>query len=835
MAKTPNFDNPYAANVIGLWDFLKGSETEDTGLDDGFAQDGVLNGPGAFANGRYVTESRKTHFDVEGNDAPFQIDAGTMVTAFSHSGKFGKDSYATVVSRGEAADADKEGYFEIRITENGALEVFHKDGAPQETLSTSNGFAGKNDDIRVTYSWDASVGTVALFENLTTSETVEVAGTTLGLTFDLTDNDDESIVIGAAESDDGKYSNFFGGKIDYVALLDAPVLLVEPDGIVDGSEAADEIDINYLGDPEGDRIDNGDAILPGEGPQDDIVDALGGDDDIASGLGDDTVYAGLGNDIVDGGTGDDVIFGDSTRDGTTPDSVRGVLKWSEVPGFGDEASTGGFTQTVAGVDVTLSVENVVQNPRVEFETNRGNVDGIDTGGLGPVDDRSALSIETNSDGDSATAVLGFSAPVADLSFRINDVDFASAVQVQAFDAEGNLVSVDLVGGSDLTLSDEDSQTGNDTATSDGGGQAASGSDYSVLVSIAGPIARFEITHINDGGGSSDIQLTDLYFDVVPGMNDVLDGGAGDDTIFGEAGLDTIIGGAGDDLIDGGAGADDLSGGADRDTFVNVTAGDRIDGSESFTNDPGDDFDTLDLRGSATNENPGGSLSVAFDPVNGENGVVTYFDDQGQETGTVEFFNIENVIPCFTPGTLIATATGERAVETLQAGDRIITRDNGIQKIRWIGKRKLQAAEMPKHMRPVRIRKGALGHGLPERDMTVSPNHRVLITDEKAALYFEESEVLVAAKHLTGRDGIDVQNVEDVIYIHFMFEQHEVVLSNGSWTESFQPGDLSLNGIGAEQRAEIYELFPELETNDGRGAYQSARRSLKKHEARLLMQ
>ena len=73
----------------------------------------------------------------------------------------------------------------------------------------------------------------------------------------------------------------------------------------------------------------------------------------------------------------------------------------------------------------------------------------------------------------------------------------------------------------------------------------------------------------------------------------------------------------------------------------------------------------------------------------------------------------------------------------------------------------------------------------------------------------------------------------VTYVHIMFEQHEVILSDGSWTESFQPGDQSLAGIGAAQRNEILELFPELGTREGIDGYISARRSLKKHEAQLL--
>ena len=281
------------------------------------------------------------------------------------------------------------------------------------------------------------------------------------------------------------------------------------------------------------------------------------------------------------------------------------------------------------------------------------------------------------------------------------------------------------------------------------------------------------------------------------------------------------------MIDGGIGNDDLSGDGGRDTFINVNAGDVVDGGEA-----GDDFDTLDLSGSA---GPGQDINIVYDPLNSENGTVEYKDDTGAVVDTLTFTNIENVIPCFTPGTLIATAKGERRVEELVAGDRIITRDNGIQAIRWAGAREMTGAEfeVSAHLKPILIQQGALGGGLPARDMMVSPQHRVLIANEKTSLYFEESEVLVAAKFLTALDGIDVVDVSATTYIHIMFDQHEVVLSDGAWTESFQPGDQTLAGVGDASRDEILEIFPELATRIGIDEYTSARRALKKHEAILL--
>ncbi|TFL18182.1 Hint domain-containing protein [Jannaschia formosa] len=325
-------------------------------------------------------------------------------------------------------------------------------------------------------------------------------------------------------------------------------------------------------------------------------------------------------------------------------------------------------------------------------------------------------------------------------------------------------------------------------------------------------------------------------------NDTLSGDRGNDMVFGEDGDDCVLGGEGDDTLTGdaghdtlkgGEGADKMDGGADSDLIRGATSGDTIFGGEE-----GEDCDTLDLSGVTFTK-------IDYTSDDKESGVIT-FDDHT----TAEFHGIEKIVtkgddcddcddkkapPCFTPGTLIATPRGEVPVEALEVGDRVITRDNGLQEIRWIGRRDLTAAEMlaTEAFRPVMIRRGALGHGLPERDMIVSPQHRVLIVGDDALLYFEEREVLVAAKHLVGRPGIERLAARDLSYIHIMFDAHQVILSDGAWTESFQPGDSSLAGLHDAQRAELLSLFPELQDEDGLDGYVAARRSLKRREAELL--
>lgn len=309
-------------------------------------------------------------------------------------------------------------------------------------------------------------------------------------------------------------------------------------------------------------------------------------------------------------------------------------------------------------------------------------------------------------------------------------------------------------------------------------------------------------------------------------NDVIDGGEGDDLIFAEGGDDRVQGGTGADTIEGGAGEDNISGGAGADIinagddadFIIAGAGDVIDGGEG-----GDDDDTLFLGDFGA--------TIAFDPGNAENGTVTFSNGT-----TATFTNIENIIPCFTPGSMVATADGHVLVENLQVGDLVETRYNGPQEVRWIGKKFVNVGTLDRssHLQPILIRKDSIGPSVPDRDMRVSPQHRMLIENSATQLWLGEDEVLVKAKDLTHKSGIDqVKEEEGVTYIHVMFDQHEIILVDNAWTESFQPGDMIASDAADEVFEELLELFPELAHSKGRESYISARLSAKRHEAFLI--
>ena len=118
-------------------------------------------------------------------------------------------------------------------------------------------------------------------------------------------------------------------------------------------------------------------------------------------------------------------------------------------------------------------------------------------------------------------------------------------------------------------------------------------------------------------------------------------------------------------------------------------------------------------------------------------------------------------------------------------------------------------------------------------MMLSPQHRVLMSSAKTQLYFGEDEVFVAAVNLLCMPGVRQSSAEDVVYVHIMFDRHEVICGDGAWSESFQPGDSSVRGFDGAQRAELAELFPQLKMFGGKRGYPAARPTLKEHEAQLL--
>ncbi|MCJ8139533.1 Hint domain-containing protein [Falsirhodobacter halotolerans] len=223
-----------------------------------------------------------------------------------------------------------------------------------------------------------------------------------------------------------------------------------------------------------------------------------------------------------------------------------------------------------------------------------------------------------------------------------------------------------------------------------------------------------------------------------------------------------------------------------------------------------------VSGTVVTLNPDGTLTFDASDTPGTETISYTISDQ---TGTTDvgFVTVE-VAPCFTRGTLIETPTGPVPIEQLRSGDLVETRDNGPQPILWLGHSAIDEKGL-KHnpkLKPIRIKAGALGVALPLVDLVVSPQHRILIRSKIAQSMFGIGEVLVAAKQLLSIEGIDVvETASSVDYYHILLAQHDMIFSNGAWTESLFTGPQALKSLSEEGREEIMQIFPELRGEDGR--------------------
>jgi hypothetical protein len=133
---------------------------------------------------------------------------------------------------------------------------------------------------------------------------------------------------------------------------------------------------------------------------------------------------------------------------------------------------------------------------------------------------------------------------------------------------------------------------------------------------------------------------------------------------------------------------------------------------------------------------------------------------------------------FTRGTQIALASGaQRAVEDLVVGDRILTRDDGVQTLRWIGTSTTRAVG---EFAPIRISAGTLNN---TADLLVSPDHRLFIYQRTDTLGAGRAELLVKARHLVNGDSVTVDEGGFVDYFQLLFDSHQIIYAEGIAAES----------------------------------------------------
>jgi len=571
-----------------------------------------------------------------------------------------------------------------------------------------------------------------------------------------------------------------GGDGDDTFLIEDLAEPGLPDTVIRGNEdletLGDTLDLSaldgvnvVLADPEAGTISEGDVTVGFQEIENLVLTA-----------GDDTVDAtavtagvaldlGDGDDFFVGGDGNDIVDGgdgnDTFEGGAGDDELTG--------GLGDDKIVGGLGEDLlyggAGNDRIV----IAQGDEAE-------------GG----------------DGDDVFVVEDYAEPGRPPTVIRGNEDLETL---------GDTLDLSALDGVDVVLTDPETGT-------------ATGGD--VTIEFA-EIENFDFTAGNDtvdatgagAGFSADLEEGD----------DTFEGGAGDDDVMGGDGNDDLTGGEGDDILAGGSGNDTI-------TFAEGDTATGGDGDDTFIledlGEPGEDGITIvggnndQTVGDTLVLGNGADLSTlnitSDDPITGLSGTVLLDDGS-----LLTFSEIENII-CFTPGTMITTPLGQRPVEDLRPGDLVLTRDNGLQPVRWAGQRTVPGRGK---LAPIRLRKGLITGQ--QADLLVSPQHRFLMQGYKIEMYTGSTEALVAARHLTSTDLAFREERDEVTYVHILFDQHEVILAEGAPTESFHPGQQGLDGIENAAREELFMIFPELRSS-ANSYGKAARRSLKAFEAALIL-
>jgi Ca2+-binding RTX toxin-like protein len=570
-----------------------------------------------------------------------------------------------------------------------------------------------------------------------------------------------------------------------------------------------------------------DSFLGGDGAE--SIYGGAGNDTLDGGADNDTLDGGAGNDSLDGGAGTDVLdFSAVTANITVTDNrttIEGLgndflNNFEDFRfGSGDDSLLGGALGSVTADGGDGNDELILLNSGSLL--GAGGDDFLEGGILG-----GAVTLDGGAGNDTIDGG-------ADSDSLLGGDGIDWVVATGATGVTIDLESERIFGAGNDTLSGFENAaggTGNDTILGDSNDNILEGRDGADT--LDGGLGNDTL----DGGSGEDCILGAGGNDTLFGStgNDTLIGGDGNDfadfrgasagvsanlatgSVIGGAGLDnlvsiegligsdfndTLIGDGGANTLYGGDGVDTLSGGGGNDWLDFGLGDDRFDLSGATGNLTllgGDGSDTLDL-GVGWRSGPVDNDTINGLPwINYQRGSQTIYS-QGWES-----------IVCFAEGTRIVTPNGEDVVENLRAGDMVLAMRNGqagFEPLRWVGFMDIAVprnAAIATKTAPILIKAGALAPGMPARDLRVSPDHAMEVDGH-----------LIPAKHLVNGESI-IQEVwcRRVRYFHLELEAHGLLLSEGTWSESY----LDDGNRHAFNNAALTGLFLDFEAGRSKGQY-----------------
>ena len=163
---------------------------------------------------------------------------------------------------------------------------------------------------------------------------------------------------------------------------------------------------------------------------------------------------------------------------------------------------------------------------------------------------------------------------------------------------------------------------------------------------------------------------------------------------------------------------------------------------------------------------------------GVQGASTYrfFTNDATAPTTPLTYSTADFVVCFLAGTLVATPAGSAVIESLEIGDLVLTADGHAAPVRFVGRQTVASLFTdPLRTYPVRITAGALGEGLPARDLLVSPDHALLL----------DGVLVQAGALVNGTTIVRAAAMPDrFTYFHVELDDHALILAEGVPAETF---------------------------------------------------
>ncbi len=166
---------------------------------------------------------------------------------------------------------------------------------------------------------------------------------------------------------------------------------------------------------------------------------------------------------------------------------------------------------------------------------------------------------------------------------------------------------------------------------------------------------------------------------------------------------------------------------------------------------------------------------------------------------------------FTRGTHITLGSGEqRRIEDLRVGDKVLTRDDGVQAVRWIGQSTVRAIG---DFAPIVVTAGTLNN---TDDLVVSPDHRLFVYQRSDQLGVGQPELLVKVRHLVNGASVYVLQGGFVEYFQILFDAHHIIYAEGIAAESMLIDPRTRPALPEELLERLGTILPGHERGDLHG-------------------